>query len=111
MLARNEEAKKTVDEALEIIRKGGDLKNKDVTFYSSRYSHKTTSLVNHLMDQYGIEVPLRTKGWINDKLVIAVIEDGHCETVRYMRAKGGQCSQKFFECMNALILAVNQPTA
>ena len=63
------------------------------------------------MAQYGIEVPLRTKGWINDKLVVAVIADGHCETVCYMRAKGGQCSQKFFECMNALIQAVNQPTA
>lgn len=109
--AQNEEAKKTVEEALEIIRKGGDLKNKDVTFYDSRYSHRTTSLVNHLMTQYGIDVPLRTKGWINDRLVIAIVEDGHCKTVRFMRAKGGQCSQKFFECMNALIQAVNQPTA
>ena len=108
---KNEEAQQAVTDALEIIRKGGDLKNTDVTFYDSRYSHKTTALVNHLMAQYGIDVPLRTKGWINDKLVIAVIADGHCETVRYMRAKGGQCSQKFFECMNALIQAVNQPTA
>ena len=108
---RNEEAQKTVDEALEIIRRGGDLKNKDVTFYSSRYSHKTTSLVNHLMTEYGIDVPLRTKGWINDRLVIAVIAEGHCATVRYMRAKGGQCSQKFFECMNSLIQAVNQNAA
>lgn len=109
--AKNEEAQKTVDDALEIIRKGGELKNKDVTFYSSRYSSKTTSLVNHLMAQYGIEVPLRTKGWINDRLVIAIIEDGHCKTVRFMRAKGGQCSQKFFECMNALIQTVNQNAA
>lgn len=109
--AKNEEAKKTVEDALEIIRKGGELKNKDVTFYSSRYSSKTTSLVNHLMTQYGIEVPLRTKGWINDRLVIAIVEDGHCKTVRFMRAKGGQCSQKFFECMNALIQAVNQNAA
>ena len=109
--AQNEEAQKTVDDALEIIRKGGELKNKDVTFYSSRYSSKTTSLVNHLMAQYGIEVPLRTKGWINDRLVIAIIEDGYCKTVRYMRAKGGQCSQKFVECMNALIQTVNQNAA
>lgn len=108
---QNETAQKSVEEALEIIRKGGELKNDTVTFYTSRYSSKSTSLVNHLMTQYGVDVPLRTKGWINDRLKAAVIADGHCGTVRYMRAKGGQCSQKFFECMNALILAVNQATA
>lgn len=109
--ARNEGAQKTIDDALEIIRNGGELRNRAVTIYSSRYSHKTTCVINHLMDQYGINVPLRTKGWIKERLTIAHINDGYCKTVTYLRAKGGRCSEKFFECMNALIQAVNQPTA
>lgn len=111
VLARNEGAQKIVDDALETIRKGGDLRNKAVTIFTSRYSHKTTCVINHLMDQYGIDVPIRTRGWIKDRLSVAYINNGHCGSVTYLRAKGGKCSEKFFECMNALIQAVNQPTA
>lgn len=109
--ARNESAQKIVDDALEIIRNGGDLRNKAITFFTSRYSHKNTCVINHLMDQYGIEVPIRTRGWIKDRLTVAYINNGHCGTVTYLRAKGGRCSEKFFVCMNSLIQAVNQNAA
>lgn len=48
-------------------------------------------------------VPLRTQGWINEKLTSVTIENGKCEHLRYMRAKGAQCSQRFFDCMSELI--------
>ena len=51
---------------------------------------------------YG-NVPLRTQGWINEKLTSVTIENGKCEHLRYMRAKGAQCSQRFFDCMSELI--------
>lgn len=54
-----------------------------------------------------MNVPIRTQGWINEKLVSAMIEDGKCEKLQYYRAKGAQCSQKFFDCMNELIAKVN----
>lgn len=55
------------------------------------------------MRKYGVNVPLRTQGWINEKLTSVTIENGKCEHLRYMRAKGAQCSQRFFDCMSELI--------
>ena len=55
------------------------------------------------MREYHIDVPLRTQGWINEKLTSVTIENGKCEHLRYMRAKSAQCSQRFFDCMSELI--------
>ena len=104
---RNQEATQAVSEAIQVIRKGGTVKNQTVTFYRSRYSYSTYSIFNYLMRQYQVEVPLRTQGWINDKLVNATIEKGRCTQLQYLRSKGGRCSQKFFECMETLIQTVS----
>lgn len=95
-----------VSTALQIIRDGGVLKNTLIKFYDSKYSVRDYSIFNYLMRQYHIDVPLRTQGWINEKLSSATIKDGKCKQLRYLRAKNGRGSQKFFECMNALIRAV-----
>lgn len=103
---KNRAAEQAVSAALQVIREGGVLKNTTVKFYQSRYSASSYSIFNYLMRQYQVDVPLRTQGWINDKLSSATIQDGKCEHLQYFRRKGGRCSQKFFECMNALIQAV-----
>lgn len=95
-----------VDEAVNIIRNGGVLENKIVKFYKSRYNYSTYSIFNYLMRQYKVNVPLRTQGWINDKLCSATIKDGRCVNLQFLRAKNCQASQKFFECMDALILVI-----
>lgn len=107
---RNREAEQTVSDALQVIRNGGVLENITVTFYRSRYSSSSYSIVNYLMREYRVDVPLRTQGWINDRLCSAVIKDGRCGSLRYLRRKNERGSQKFFECMNALIRAVNART-
>ena len=103
---KNRVAEQAVSAALQVIREGGVLKNTTVKFYQSRYSASSYSIINYLMRQYQVDVPLRTQGWINDKLHSATIQDGKCEYLQYLRRKGGRCSQKFFDCMNALIQAV-----
>ena len=108
---QNKAANQMVSEAIQIIQNGGILKNETVKFYSSRYSFSSYSIVNHLMRQYQVDVPPRTQGWINDKLVNATIKDGKCENLQYFRSKGGRCSQKFFDCVNALIQAVTAQAA
>lgn len=108
---RNTEAEQIVNKALDILRNGGKLENQTVTFYESRYNSSSYSIVNYLMRKYGVNVPIRTQGWINEKLVSAKIEDGKCEHLQYYRAKGAQCSQKFFDCMNELIAKVNTEAA
>lgn len=40
-------------------------------------------IVNHIMRRYQVDVPLRTQGWINDKLISVTIENGKCEHLRY----------------------------
>lgn len=107
MAERNREMEEKISAAKEIIRNGGNLRNDPITIYKDRYNSSSHSVINHLMDMYNINVPLRTKGWINDKLATAKIEEnGTCESLQYRRVKGAQCSQKFFEYMNELIAAV-----
>lgn len=104
----NRSAKAAVSYAVQVIRRGGELHNETITFYKSRYSYSSYSLINYLMRQYHIPVSLRTQGWINDKLASATIKDGKCECVRYLRRNKGRASQKFFDCMNNLIRAVTE---
>ena len=58
------------------------------------------------MRRYGIDIPLRTQGWINGRLTSVTIRDGRCSSVQYLRSKRGQCSETFFGCMDKLIRAV-----
>ncbi len=99
-----------IDLAIRTIRGGGTLKNEPISLYKSRYDSSTYSIVNHIMRRYQVDVPLRTQGWINDKLISVTIENGKCEHLRYMRSKGAQCSQKIFDCMHELILKVCSET-
>lgn len=103
---KNRVAEQAVSAALQVIREGGVLKNTTVKFYQSRYSASSYSIINYLMRQYQVDVPLRTQGWINDKLSSATIQDGKCKQLRYLRAKSGRCSQKIWDCMDSLIRAV-----
>lgn len=105
---QNRVAEQAVSAAIQVIREGGILENQTVVFYRSRYDFSACSIFNYLMRQYQVDVPLRTQGWIKEKLSSATIQDGKCENLRYLRYKNCRGSQKFFECMNALIRAVTQ---
>lgn len=103
---RNQEAEQAVAAAIQVIRDGGVLKNDTIAFYQSKYSSSRYSIVNYLMRQYHVDVPLRTQGWINEMLSSATIEDERCTYIRFFHSKRGRGSQKIFECMNDLIRAV-----
>ena len=75
---RNRPAEQAVSAAIQVIREGGVLKNETITFYQSRYSSSSYSIVNYLMRLYHVDVPLRTQGWIKDKLVNVTILEGRC---------------------------------
>lgn len=103
---QNAIAEQQVSAALQMIRDGGVLRNDRITFYRGRHDHSTYSIINHLMRLYHVDVPLRTQGWINDKLVSITIKDGKCEHLRYYRAKNGRGSQRVFQCLSDLVRAV-----
>lgn len=102
---QNRVAEAAVSGAIKVIQEGGVLDNSTVRFYQSRYDSSSYSIVNYLMRLYHVDVPLRTQGWINEKLVNVTIKDGKCGHLQYLRSKGTRCSQKFFTCMDDLIQA------
>ena len=103
---QNRVAEKTVSEAIQTIRNGGELENPTIIFYRARNDFYVYSLVNYLLRQYQVNVPLRTQRWISANLCSATIQGGRCSEYLYCRKKGSRGSQKFFEYMNALIQAV-----
>lgn len=103
---QNRLAEQTVSEAVQIIRSGGVLENTTVVFYWGRNRFHVYSLVNYLMRQYQVNVPLYAQRWISANLCSVTIQDGTCGEYRYYRRKGSRGSKKFFEYMNTLIWAV-----
>ena len=103
----NTEKEKAVGAALQIIRSGGTLKNDTLCYYKDDGSFVETSLILYLMREYHIDVPLRTQGWIKERLASATVQEDFCGSVTYYRARKSQCSQKFFDCMWDLITAVH----
>ena len=103
----NTEKEKAVGAALQIIRSGGTLKNDTLCYYKDDGSFVETSLILYLMREYHVNVPLRTQGWIKERLASATVQEDFCGSVTYYRAKKSPCSQKFFDCMRDLILAVH----
>ena len=63
---QNRLSEQAVQEAIRTIKDGGVLQNQTVKFYRSRYRCNAFSIVNYLMRKYGVNVPLRTQGWINE---------------------------------------------
>ena len=103
----NTEKEKAVGAALQIIRNGGTLQNNSLCYYKEDGSLVETSLILYLMREYHVNVPLRTQGWIKERLASATVQEDFCGSVTYYRAKKSPCSQKFFDCMRDLILAVH----
>ena len=106
---KQKELDTAINSALDIIRNGGTLKNTIVTVYKGEYDYNSYSMINYLMRKYGVKCPLRTQGWINEKLVTVYIQDGKCDRVSFCyKRKNEKGSQAFFRYMNELIEKVNQ---
>lgn len=60
-----------------------------------------TSIILHLMKEYGVKVPLRTQGWVNDTLACIVPNDtGY--TYRWYKRKGNSDSTVFYKYLDEL---------
>lgn len=111
---KNAEMEGKISEAISILKNGGTLKNEQIAVYSlteNSYTVSEHSIFNYLMRRYGIKVPLRTQGWINESLTSAVIADGRCVTYQYWKSKRGKGSDTFYDCINSLIAAINNQAA
>lgn len=64
-------------------------------------------LVLYLMKKYNINVPLKTQGWINNKLTSVVFSKDNTITVYFLRGKGCKCPQNIYKYLGLLKEAVN----
>lgn len=103
---RNAEAQVVIDNALDVLKNDGALYNEAIKIYRGVFKYSTYSVVNYLMREYGVNVPLRTQGWINDSLYSLTIRDGSCSHLQYYKSKHGRGSQAIYGYVNELIQAV-----
>ena len=99
----NRKANEQIQKAIQVLKHEGVLENEDIRLYREDGGYGSYAIVNHLMRLYGVDVPLRTQGWINEKLISLRIANGRCSDLRYRTRKGGRCSDKIFDCVDALI--------
>lgn len=107
VLARNSEAEEMELAAIKVLKEGGKIENDSIEIYKDYYDSRAYSIINYLMRKYDVNVPIKTQGWINEKLRAVSIKNGKCEGVTYWKGKNGKCSQKFFDCIDELIQKVN----
>lgn len=94
--------------AVDVLRNGGTLRNQDITVYRTLHNSSVYSIINYLAREYGVNIPIKTQGWINSSLLDITVKDG--------RMSGGHMSGKnqstvIYKYMNQLIEAVRKAEA
>lgn len=95
------EVEKAIQDAEYKIFRQEDFKNTEV---------EGKSVINKLMDKYGINVPLRTKGWINSKLAMIVFNGGKISYKFYGKTQRDD-SAVFYNYLTRLETAINEEMA
>lgn len=103
----NAKARQEFEEAVKIIREGGCLSNDYIEYCVGDVVHNE-SIVLFLMRRYKVDVPLRTQGWICNKLISVNIKDGRYLCDSYYGSKGSTGSKRFLNCIEELIQKVIQ---
>lgn len=106
----NERTAKIIESAKAILRNGGTLENEEITLRNENdyYEVKTRSIINHLLDMYNISVPIRTRGFINERLAsVTISADLKGVSYSYFRRGNSKGSQKVYDLIYALIDKIN----
>jgi hypothetical protein len=90
-----------VANAVNAIRNNETVNNDDIVTRNGN----VTSIILELMKIYKIDVPLKTKGWINSALARIFYKDGDYTYSYYSKSKD---SGIFHDCLNKLVNAVNE---
>lgn len=102
----NELSERILAQAIEKIITGGVVANDEVTFWKDRYDHKKVSVITELMDRYKINVPIRTRGWIINRLNSVTIKDWNVVGCNWQKSGRAVVSDKFWDYMDQLVKAV-----
>lgn len=105
----NDEYWNKMGAAVSVLKTGGVLKNETIAcpveVTSDGVNTRLTPIILELMREYSVEVPLRTQGWIKQKLnsIEVSAEEPKCESLNYNRYKGCRCPEKIFDYLHQLV--------
>lgn len=108
---QNRIAEEQVRKAISVLRDGGTLENNRITLYKTRYDSEDICIVNYLARRYHINVPIRTKGWISDKLMAFIIATDGQHKMRCRNVKGSKGSTRISTVLADLINAAKAESA
>lgn len=105
---KNDEAESVIQVAIDTIKSGnGKIGNDGIEIFKSRYQSTVYYLVNVLCRRYNVNVPLRTQGWIAEKLLSFSVENGqYVGSTWQPKKRGEKPSQAIHKCLRELIIAV-----
>ena len=92
-----------VKEAIDALRNGGRIVNADVTVYRNAHDGSTYKLVNHLARLLDVKIPIRTQGWINERL--KEIDIGETTHIRWMCTGKGKPSSAIWDYIDRMQIA------
>lgn len=105
----NQKADAALREAINTIQQGGVLKNENLTTYCEETdSCQTICVFNRLFKKYNIDLPARTKGWINHNLVSVSFLNSQISSLRYYRTNQAKSPESIWKYLNQLCNAVNE---
>lgn len=107
----NRIAEEKITDAIRIVKDGGRVENEPITICKTVDDRKTIPLVTCLMRKYNISVPIRTQGWINDKLASVTFPNEAGDTIglTYAKVNNRPCSGAVFSYLSELMRVVREP--
>jgi hypothetical protein len=106
---REEQHKKEVEE--EQKKEQAAIKEAENTFINGG-TIKNGALVVKIADKYGIDIPIRTRGWILNTLAECTISESGSISYRYWkRSNGAKGSQKVYDVLSVIIRAIKEARA
>ena len=84
------------------------VQNEILRVYKTPIEYTEKRLFNFLFEKYRINVPLKTKGWVNEKLSGVEFEHGKTNSLSFKKYKGCKCPDSIWKYLNDLIEKMNQ---
>lgn len=111
---KNKEAQQKIAEAIETIRSVGKVENCRIKVYHSDTNATEYTLINYLLQKYGIESHIKTRTWIDTKLNYVLLKENDDEKYVYdvnynwNPQTRAPISKKIFELLEQLFFAIEE---
>lgn len=108
----NAKADAIIKQAISAFKTGGEIFNEDFILWSDLDHYRDYTIIGYLMEKYGIDVPLKTKGFINKMLVeVRIDADGETHFSHYKYTEKGTKSSgstKLFDLLDMLVKEIRK---